>query len=191
MRVAIGSAEPVQIEAVREAWGVFGQHLRGAGSDDAQFLGYSLPVDAPRLPLSVDDLIKTVRDRVEDLILQLKRERVESDYYIGLQAGFNVVDSLGPRRMAFLESWAFVSDGHKGYYGHGGGISVPTSISDPVIDRGIGLGIVTDRFSSQKELANGQGLWGLLTSDVLSTRHSFVIALLSAFAPFYNPAGYR
>lgn len=190
MRIATGSASVAELEAVREAWGVFSASIPGVSEEAADFLSYHVPSDAPEMPLTVDDLMQGALGRAENLILQLKREKTEADFYIGLQRGFNIVESQGPRRLAFFESWAYVSDGHKGFFGHGGGIAVPPSIADPVIDRGIGLGIVTDRFSGQRNIQNGQGLWGILTKEILTTKHSFVIALFSAFAPFYNQVAY-
>ena len=71
------------------------------------------------------------------------------------------------------------------------GVSVPSRIADPVIDRGIELGIIIDRFSEQKDIRSKQGAWGVLTQDVLTRKHSFVIALIAAFAPFYNCDAYQ
>ena len=129
--------------------------------------------------------------RVDSLILQLKREKAEADFYVGLEGGFNIVDFAGARRQAFLESWAYVSDGHNGYFGHGGGIYIPPKISNPVVDRGIELGIVIDRFSDDNNVRSKQGTWGVLTREIVDRKHSFVIALIAAFAPFYNPEAYR
>lgn len=158
--------------------------------DPLDFISYGIPRQGPRMPLSVAELMEGARERVEVLMLQLKREKAEADYYVGLEGGFHVVDSEGPRRKVFLESWAYVCDGQTGSYGHGGGIMVPPCLSDPVIDRGIELGIVVDRISQQRELRGRQGTWGILTCDILTRKHSFVVALIAAFAPFYNPELY-
>jgi len=190
MRVAVGSSRTTHIEAVKEAWKIFSSNILSDQKEPTEFLGYDVQSGVPEVPLSIKDLMEGAQNRAENLILQLKREKAEADFYIGLESGFSVVDSRGPRRLAFLESWAFVSDGHKGRFGHGGGVPVPVGIADPVIDRGIELGIVADRFSADKGLQTGQGTWGLLTKDILTQQHSSVIALISAFAPFYNPEAY-
>jgi non-canonical (house-cleaning) NTP pyrophosphatase len=179
------------MEAVKEAWKIFSSNILEDPSQSTDFLGYDVPSSVPEVPLAVKDLMEGAQNRVESLILQLKREKAEADFYIGLESGFSVVDSRGPRRLAFLESWAYVSDGHKGSFGHGGGVPVPPGIADPVIDRGVELGIIADRFSKEKGLKTGQGPWGILTKDILTQQHSSVIALISAFAPFYNPEAYR
>lgn len=180
----------MELDAIKEAWKVFANSLVRESSEKVEFIRFGVSNDLPTIPLSVTDLMNGTMNRVENLILQLKREKTEADYYVGLEMGFNVVDSHGPRRMAFLESWAYVSDGHRGSYGHSGGITVPPRIADPVIDRGIDLSIVLDRFASELEIESDQGSWGMLTRDILSARHAYVVALISAFAPFYNPTAF-
>lgn len=191
MRIAIGSNAATEISAAREAWKVFSASLMPDVREEAEFLGYGVSSSSAQMAMSVKDLMKASLERVETLILQLKRERTEADYYVGLESGFNVVDSQGPRRIVFLESWVYVSDGHRGHFGHGGGIVVPSGIADPVIDRGIDLSIVLDRYSSEREISSEKGLWGILTRDILSAQHAFVVALISAFAPFYNNRAFR
>lgn len=190
MLIAVGSSRTIHIEAVKEAWAIFCSNILSDEGESTDFLGYDVSSGVSEVPLTVKDLMDGAQNRVESLILQLKRERAEADFYIGLESGFSIVDSRGPRRIAFLESWAYVSDGHRGSFGHGGGVPVPAGIADPVIDRGIELGIVADRFSKEKGLLTGQGPWGILTKEILTQQHSSVIALISAFAPFYNPEAY-
>jgi len=190
MKIAIGSTRGPKVEAVKEAWQVFSAKILTDSEEEASFYSYDLSNGGPRMPLSVSELMKGACGRAENLALQLRKEKAEANFYVGLEGGFNVIDSQGPRRQAFLESWAYVSDGYTGFYGHGGGLYVPSSISDPVIDRGIELGIVMDRLTNQKEVGNKQGTWGVLTQDILTRKHSFVIALIAAFAPFYHPEAY-
>ena len=191
MKIAIGSTREPKVGAVKEAWEVFGPMLLEDLDEKTTFPSYDVSNGGPKMPLSVTELMDGAKNRAEHLMLQLKREKVEADYYIGLEAGFNVIDSEGPHRRAFLESWAYVSDGYKGFFGHGGGLYVPSLVADPVIDRGIELGIVMDRITNQSGVGNGKGSWGVLTQDMMSRQSSFVIALIAAFAPFYHPEAYR
>jgi inosine/xanthosine triphosphatase len=191
MKIAIGSTREPKVGAVREAWEVFGPMLLEDLDEETTFPSYDVSNGGPKMPLSVAELMDGAKNRAEHLTLQLKREKAEADYYIGLEAGFNVIDQEGPHRRAFLESWAYVSDGYKGFFGHGGGLYVPPFVADPVIDRGIELGIVMDRITNQSDVGNGKGSWGVLTQDMLSRQSSFVIALIAAFAPFYHPEAYR
>ena len=191
MKIAIGSTREPKVGTVKEAWEVFGPMLLEDLDEKTTFPSYDVSNGGPKMPLSVTELMDGAKNRAEHLMLQLKREKAEADYYIGLEAGFNVIDSEGPHRRAFLESWAYVSDGYKGFFGHGGGLYVPSLVADPVIDRGIELGIVMDRITNQSGVGNGKGSWGVLTQDMMSRQSSFVIALIAAFAPFYHPEAYR
>ncbi|MEE8349074.1 MAG: inosine/xanthosine triphosphatase [Acidobacteriota bacterium] len=191
MRIAIGSTRKPKVEAVKEAWEVFGPKLLEDLDEKTTFPSYNISNGVPNMPLSVAELMGGARNRAEHLQLQLKQERSEANYYVGLEAGFNVIDHDGPHRQAFLESWAYVSDGYKGYFGHGGGLYVPSLVADPVIDRGLELSIVMDRVSDQSDVGNGKGSWGVLTQDMMTRQSAFVIALIAAFAPFYHPEAYR
>ena len=189
MRIAIATASPDDVEAVKEAWKVFGASIVDE-RDKVEFLRYRLAGDVARLPLSLDELMESAQSKAENLILQLKRERAEADFYIGLQSGFQVVGAQGPRRQVFLVSLAYVTDGHKGFFGYGPGLVVPSTIAGPVIDRGIELSIALDRISGKEAAGAGAEPWSILTCDILGARHTFVLAMISAFAPFYNAGAY-
>ncbi|MGH9339159.1 MAG: DUF84 family protein [Acidobacteriota bacterium] len=190
MKIAIGSTRDPKIEAVKEAWKLFAPRLLPDPEESVEFASYDVS-QAIKMPLSTKELMAGACGRVESLMLQLKREKAEADFYVGMEAGFNIIDSQSVRRQVFLESWVYVSDGHQGYFGHSGGISVPARIAGPVIDRGTELGIVIDRFTQENNVRSKQGTWGILTRDLLTRRHSFVMALTAAFAPFYNPEAYK
>ena len=191
MRIAIGSTRAPKVEAVKEAWSIFSSKILTAGDEEVEFAPFDVPTQAPEMPVVLEQLMTGARERADRLMLQLKRERAEADFYVGLEGGFNVVDPRGARRQVFLESWAFVSDGHLGFFGHGGGIYVPPAISRQVMDRGIELGIVIDLFAQQRDVSSQQGVWGVLTHNIFNRQHSFVVALIAAFAPFYNPEAYQ
>lgn len=95
MIVAVASNRPTEIEAVKEAWKVFSESLVDKG-DAVEFVSYGIAGDIRSLPLNQDELMTGARSRAESLILQLKRERAEADYYVGLQSGFQLVNSQGP-----------------------------------------------------------------------------------------------
>ena len=190
MKIAIGSTREPKVEAVKEAWKIFASKILSDPEEEAIFSGYDVSNGTSSMPLTVSDLMNGARSRAENMALQLKKEKTEATFYVGLEGGFNVINSQGPRRQVFLESWAYVSDGYLGFFGHGGGLYVPSSIADPVIDRGIELGIVIDRLRNQSDVGNKQGTWGVLTREFLTRKDSFVTALTAAFAPFYHPEAY-
>jgi len=189
MRIAIGTLREPKIEAVKEAVEVFRSQLV-SGDETIEYLAYDAGGSAPRMPLSVKELMDGALGRTESLILQLKKEKNEADFYVGMEGGFHVIQDRG-RRSAFLQSWAYVTDSHRGYFGSSGNILVPSKIANAVIDRGIELGIAIDRFAKDTDIRSKQGTWGVLTRDILTRKHSFVIALIAAFAPFYNKKAYE
>lgn len=186
MRVAVGSTRPAKVNAVKQIWEQLSDRMTHGVDDPAGFFCYDVPTDAPKIPKTSAELSWSVLSRVDHLILQLKRERSEADFYVGLEEGFNVIASSGARRQVVLESWVYVSDGLNGHFGHGNGISVPAQIADPVIDRGIELEIVIDRFCRARQLQSGQEGWKLLSQELLNRNQSYALALTAAFAPFYN-----
>ncbi|HLV00459.1 MAG TPA: hypothetical protein VKZ59_04280 [Acidobacteriota bacterium] len=107
MRIAVATTASVEIKAVEEALKVFSDKLIERG-EETELLTYNLAGLPDRFPLTTHEIMTDLQSRVEDLILQLKRERVESDYYVGLRSGFNVIDIRGPKRKVFLENWVYV-----------------------------------------------------------------------------------
>ena len=186
MRVVVGSTRPAKVNAVKQIWEQLSERMPRGIDDGVDILCYDVPTDAPKIPTTSADLSWSALSRVDHLIIQLRRERSDADFYVGLEEGFNVIASPGARRQVVLESWAYVSDGLNGYFGHGNGISVPSQIADPVIDRGIELEIVIDRFCRARQLQPGQEGWKLLSQERLNRSQSYALALTAAFAPFYN-----
>ncbi len=189
MKIAIGTLREPKIEAVKEAFELFRSQL--ARDDEViEYLSYDAGGSAPHMPTSIKELMEGAQNRAESLILQLKREKNEAEFYVGMEGGFHVLQERG-KRLTFLQSWAYVTDGHRGYFGSSGNILVPQKIANTVIDRGIELGIAIDRFAKETDIRSKQGAWGVFTRDILTRKHSFVIALICAFAPFYNKKGYE
>jgi non-canonical (house-cleaning) NTP pyrophosphatase len=189
MKIAIGTLREPKVEAVKEAFELVKSQL--ISQDEAiEYLPFDAGGSSPHMPTSIKELMEGAQNRVESLILQLKKEKNEADFYVGMEGGFHVVQE-GGKRMTFLQSWAYVADGHRGYFGSSGNILVPRKIANTVIDRGIELGIAIDRFAKETNIRSKQGTWGVLTRDILTRKHSFVIALICAFAPFYNRKAYE
>src|SRR5205809_87960 len=49
---------------------------------------------------------------------------------------------------------------------------------------------VVDVAAGERDVRSRQGAWGLLTRGLIERAFSFEVALLNAFAPFYNPEAY-
>jgi len=133
--------------------------------------------------------MRVCRQRAEALV-RLALERGEPwRYFAGLEGGLDVVKEEGGRRV-FLESWAYVTDGTRGHYGRSGALELPEALTREVVDNGVELAVAIDRFAGAVGIRDAQGAWGVLSSDLISRQEAFRIAVIAAFAPFYNAKMY-
>jgi non-canonical (house-cleaning) NTP pyrophosphatase len=109
---------------------------------------------------------------------------------VGLEGGLDVIEEEGGRRV-LLESWAYASDGRNGHYGRSGGVEVPEALAREVLEKGVELSAAIDRFAGQVGIRDAQGAWGVLSNGLISRTEAFRVAVIAAFAPFYNAKMYH
>ena len=151
----------------------------------------------PAMPLTDWELMQGARERALAVCELLKRQRLEADLYLGLEGGFHSI-SVDSEWHTFLRGWVYVTDGTtdaasgraRGYFGATPSISVPESIRKSVIEGKRELGLVIDQVAGARDVRSRQGAWGVLSRDLITRSLSFELALIAAFAPFYNPALY-
>jgi non-canonical (house-cleaning) NTP pyrophosphatase len=109
------------------------------------------------------------------------------------RAGIFSSDSTAAKqpRHVFLESWAYVTDGHSGHFGCSGALELPEPLAHEVLERGIELSEAIDRFAGAVGIRDAQGAWGVLSRNLISRQEAFRIAVIAAFAPFYNRKMYQ
>jgi inosine/xanthosine triphosphatase len=184
--IAVGSTRRPKLDAVSEAVALFGSFL----SKDAQFeiKGVEVPSGVRHTPLTREDLMAGARQRAEAL-LRIAREKNEPwKYFVGLEGGLDVV-SDGGVRCVFLENWAYVKDGSgKGFFGQSGGIVLPEALAKRVVDDGVELSEAIDTFAGGHGIRDAQGAWGVLTRNLITRQDAFRVAVINAFAPFFNSA---
>jgi inosine/xanthosine triphosphatase len=134
--------------------------------------------------------MRGARQRAEALQRKLQANSASANFFIGLEGGLDIAVENEQKRV-FLQSWAYVTDGTAGHFGCCGGVELPQALADEVLLRGTELSVAIDRFAGQVGIRDGQGAWGILTSNLLSRQESFRLAVLAAFAPFYNAKMYR
>jgi inosine/xanthosine triphosphatase len=187
--VAVGSTRRPKLNAVWEGLSVFGPQL----DPNAQFevVGVEIESGVGHTPLTRTELMAGARRRAEALV-RLKRERNEAwRYFVGLEGGLDVVEENG-ERLVFLENWAYVTDGtSRGAYGQSGSILIPARLAAEVLDRGVELAAAIDAYAGGHGIRDAQGAWGVLTRNLITRQDAFRVAVINAFAPFFNAVLYR
>jgi inosine/xanthosine triphosphatase len=185
--IALGSDRAAKIMAVRASV------ARVATIDpdwaNANVVARRVEISAPAMPLTDWQLMEGARERALAVRDSLHSRRLEADIYVGLEGGFHSI-SIGGEWHTFLRGWAYATDGERGTFGAAPSISVPADIVKNVVQGRRELGLVIDEVSGGREVRSKQGAWGVLSRDLVTRSMSFELALIAAFAPFYNPKFY-
>jgi inosine/xanthosine triphosphatase len=186
--IAVGSARKPKLAAVREAL----DQIASLFSSDSQFeiLGIEVESGVTHTPSTREELMRGARLRAEAVQSVAMQQNESWNYFVGLEGGFDSVEENGQRRV-FLESWAYVSDGKQGYFGRSGALELPDVLADEVFRQGTELSIAIDRFAQQTGVRDAQGAWGVLSANKITRQEAFRIAVIAAFAPFYNAEFYN
>ncbi len=186
--IVVGSTRKPKVGAVRDAVASFGSLL--APEKQIEVIGVEVESGVSHTPTSREELMQGARQRAEAVVKLTAQNGERGDFFVGVEGGLDVVDENGRRRV-FLESWAYVSDGTQGFFGRSGSIEVAEAVADEVVDRGVELSVAIDRFAGEVGIRDAQGAWGVLSGNLVTRQDSFRIAVITAFAPFYNAKMYR
>lgn len=185
--IALGSDRAAKIMAVRASI------ARIAAIDpdwvNANVVARRVETNVPAMPLTDWQLMEGARERALAVRDSLKSRRLEADIYVGLEGGFHSV-SISGEWHTFLRGWAYATDGEQSAFGAAPSISVPPAIVKSVVEGRRELGIVIDEVAGGRDIRSKQGAWGVLSRDLVTRSMSFELALIAAFAPFYNPRLY-
>jgi inosine/xanthosine triphosphatase len=188
IKIAVGSTRRPKLAAVHEAIREFGALL--APGVELEVIGVEVESGVGHTPANREELMLGARQRAEALV-RLAREKAETwRYFVGLEGGLDVIEEEGGRRV-LLESWAYVSDGRNGHYGRSGGVEIPDALAREVLEKGVELSAAIDHFAGAVGIRDGQGAWGVLSSGLISRTEAFRVAVVAAFAPFYNAKMYH
>jgi inosine/xanthosine triphosphatase len=157
---------------------------------DANVVARRVEVSVPAMPLTDWQLMQGARERAFAAQESLRSRRLEADIYVGLEGGFHSISIEGEWH-TFLRGWAYATDGgEKSAFGAAPSISVPPDIVKTVVEGRKELGVVIDEVTGRRDVRSKQGAWGVLSRDLVTRSMSFELALIAAFAPFYNPKLY-
>lgn len=201
--IAVGSKRGPKLNAVNAALAAFSSML--ASQSAFEVVGVEVESGVSHTPSTRDELMRGARQRAEALIRAAKEIGASWNYFVGLEGGLDLVYEGGStdellrhsalkqnvHRRVFLESWAYVTDGLKGHFGRSGGIELPEALAHEVLENDVELSIAIDQFSGGVGIRDAQGAWGVLSANLISREEAFRIAVIAAFAPFYNVKMYR
>ena len=108
------------------------------------------------------------------------RAQQRGAFAVGVEGG---LEEVLPNTWA-LQSWAAVTNGKAWGYGAGPALVLPVTVVERV-QAGEELGDVIDRLVGDT-VRGTKGAWGVLTFGLIDRRDAFRLAVLAAFAPFYN-----
>ena len=185
--IALGSDRAAKIMAVRASVA----RLATIDPDwaNANVVARRVETNVPAMPMTDWQLMQGARERALGARDALRSRRLEADIYVGLEGGFHSVSIEGEWH-TFLRGWAFATDGERSAFGAAPSISVPAHIVKRVVEGRRELGSVMDEVTGGHDIRSKQGAWGVLSRDLVTRSMSFELALLGAFAPFYNPKIY-
>ena len=200
--VAVGSTRRPKVNAVSEA--LIAIRTVSDLLPTFEIVGVEVPSGVRHTPLSREDLMAGARQRAEALIQIARAQNKCWKYFVGLEGGFDVIPGLdvipsldvmpeldvvseASNRWVFLESWAYVTDGEgRGSFGQSGAVLVPEALTETVVDGGVELSQAIDAFAGGHNIRDAEGAWGILTRNLTTRQDSFRVAVINAFAPFFN-----
>ena len=186
--IAVGSARLVKMNAVSAALTSFGSFL--SADTDFQVEGVDVPSGVRHTPLTREDTMAGARQRAEALRNVARDKNAPWEYFVGLEGGLDVVRE-GGSEWVFLENWAYAADrGGRGFFGQSGAILLPASLIESVVNQGVELSEAIDLFAGSRGIRDAQGAWGILTHNLITRQEAFRVAVINAFAPFFNSTVY-
>lgn len=186
--IAVGSTRKPKLNAVSDALVTIAALL----DPGAQFevIGLEVESGVGHTPATREELMRGAKQRAEGLVRHARESGADWKYFVGLEGGLDIVEENGNRRV-FLESWAYVSDGSRGYFGRSGGVELPEALAHEVLEKCVELSVAIDKFAGEAGIRDAQGAWGVLTRNLIPRQEAFRVAVIAAFAPFYNEKMYR
>ena len=170
MKIAVGSTNPVKVEAVR----TMAQRIWPA----VEIISVAAPSGISDMPMSDEEALTGARNRAK-----AAQQAAGADLGVGLEGGVHP-ESFG----LALHGWVVIVDGN-GREGIGGGarLPLPQSIAQRVL-AGEELGDVMDDVLNDHNVKQKGGAVGALTAGLVMRQETFAVAVAYALSPFIVPA---
>ncbi|MDA1334704.1 MAG: inosine/xanthosine triphosphatase [bacterium] len=169
-RVAIGSQNPVKIEATKQAF----EAIWPDEEWEVVFAGVGSGVSDQ--PMSDDETIDGAVNRARRV-----REIFDADFGVGIEAGIHQIEED-----CYASTWVAIED-RDGKMGIGSSTRVPLpgSFLD-IMREGKELGEATDSMFNRENSKQEEGFVGIMTNGVVTRTHAYIDAVACALAPFIH-----
>ncbi len=165
--IAVGSANPVKLAAVRAVLGPLAPRAR--------IDGMSVASGVADQPMGDEETIRGATTRAH-----AARAAVEAELGVGIEGGCVEEPDGGMRTCA----WAVIVDAH-GRVGVGGSLAMPLPARVAAMVRaGLELGHAMDRLIGEDNTKHGKGAVGILTNGLVDRQRAYEILVAYAAAPF-------
>lgn len=168
MHVAVGSTNPVKVEAVERTLSRYEPSITAVAVDSG----------VPEQPWSIAETVSGAENRARRAL-----ESTDASYGVGLEGG--VADLEGVPGLT-LVMWAAVSDGRRLERGSGPSLRLPDRVAAR-LDAGEELGPVMDDLLGTSGVAETEGAAGVLTDGLTDRTSALSHAVACAFGPFQVP----
>jgi len=170
MIVAIGSTNPVKVQAVKNAF------KKVYTSKKIKFVSFEVSSGVSKQPMSDLESIKGARNRAK---IAIKKEN--ADFGVGLEGGLQKIENNW-----FDSGWIIVLD-KKGKEGIGSSLKMHTPRKMvKLINKGLELGDADDIFFKTKNSKQKQGHFGLMTKSKIVRAKAYEHAVISALVRFIH-----
>ena len=167
--VAVGSSNPVKVQAVREV-------LRFI-APEATVAGVAVESGVPDQPWGDEETIRGARARAI-----AARDALSTELGVGIEGGV-VASADGTLRTC---AWAVVV-GEDGREGIGGSLAMPLPESVSVLVRaGMELGDAMDAVTGKVDVKRMAGAVGILTAGLVDRQEAYEVIVAYALAPFVS-----
>lgn len=171
MQVAVGSTNPVKIDAVRTAFAMLWP------DQTWEVTGVPANSGIAAQPMSDLESITGARNRARAALLSL-----DAAYGVGLEGGLQQIGAWW-----FDSGWIVVLDRHgREGIGSTAKISVPPRMMT-LVNQGMEVGEAVDALFQQQNSKHADGHFGLMTNSTITRRTAYRDGVLSALARFVHP----
>ncbi len=184
IKVAVGSANPVKINAAKNAFSKVFNTQEGVQEADSVSLVSSVAdivtVESVSVGSGVADQpmsIEETRQGAENRVMAMK-ELVQADYYIAYEGGVDVFED-GPKTFAII----CISDANRTVFGQSACLPLPLRIYEALLN-GEELGSAMDNAFDTINIKQKGGAIGQLTRGLESRQSIYTSATILSLSPF-------